>query len=93
MIEYEYFNYIIEKELGNYHSRRTLGMGVWHGICTDATNRRRRIFCGVIVTVVRVTMGIKYGIAMAVVGVVWMVIALIVGSQYGWSKSLSDFLL
>lgn len=51
-------------------------MGDWHGIC-DSTNRRRRIFCSVIVPVVLVAMGKKYAIPLAVVGFVWFVIAVI----------------
>ena len=50
-------------------------------------------FCCLVVPTVNATMGKKYAIRFAVVGVVSMVIALIIGSQYGWSKTLSDFLL
>ncbi len=64
-----------------------IGMAFWMPLIAAAG-----LFCGVTVPVVRVAMGIKYAIPMAVVGVVWMVIALIIGSQYGWSKDLSDFL-
>ena len=35
------------------------------------------IFCGVVVPTVNVAMGKKYGIPLAVVGVVWLVIAII----------------
>ena len=49
-------------------------------------------FCCLVVPTVNVVMGKKVAIRFAVVGVVWMVIALIIGSQYGWSEDLSDFL-
>ena len=50
-------------------------------------------FCGLVVPTVNSAMGTKYAIRFAVLGVACMVIALIIGSQYGWSKSLSDFVL
>ena len=50
-------------------------------------------FCGLVVPTVNTVMGKKYGIPFAVVGVVWLVIAVIIGSQYGWSTGLSYFLM
>ena len=43
LIEYEYFDHIIEKELGTYHSRPHVGLGDQQCIL-DATDRRRRNF-------------------------------------------------
>ena len=50
-------------------------------------------FCGLVCPTVNVVLGKKYGIPFAVVGVVWLVIAVIIGSQYGWSKGLPYFLM
>ena len=82
---------LLKKNIGNIIVVLMLGWGIGNAfwmplIAAGGT------FCCLVVSTVNVVMGKKVAIRFAVVGVVWMVIALIIGSQYGWSEDLSDFL-
>jgi threonine/homoserine/homoserine lactone efflux protein len=82
---------LLKKNLGIITVALMLGWGIGNAFWMPLI-AAGGFFCAVIVPTVNAAMGKKYAIRFAVVGVVWMVIALIIGSQYGWSEDLSDFL-